>query len=122
MCWACVSVASTHSRCCYCYCCCCCRCRSRLLSIADVVACTHTDWTTLLLCIHCKQAQLDEKLDNIRGAVTMGYPQGLPPFDPVRLAIEGDKAGIQHSNAHILNLTYQRNSTTKQTRFKLHAL
>jgi hypothetical protein len=57
-----------------------------------------------------QQAQLDEKLDNIRGAVTMGYPQGLPPFDPVRLAIEGDKAGIQISNAHILNLTYQRNS------------
>ncbi|KAG5177217.1 putative flagellar basal body protein [Tribonema minus] len=33
--------------------------------------------------------QLDEKLDNIRGAVTMAYPMGLPLFDPVRLAIEG---------------------------------
>jgi hypothetical protein len=47
---------------------------------------------SVVLCAYW-QAQLDEKLDNIRGAVTMGYPQGLPPFDPVRLAIEGDKAG-----------------------------
>lgn len=32
---------------------------------------------------------LQEKLDNIRGAVIMAYPMGLPEFDPVRLSIEG---------------------------------
>lgn len=33
---------------------------------------------------------LQEKLDNIRGAVTMCYPMGLPPHDSVRLTIEGN--------------------------------
>jgi len=32
---------------------------------------------------------LQEKLDNIRGAVTMAYPMGLPEWDTVRLTIEG---------------------------------
>jgi cilia- and flagella-associated protein 298 len=32
---------------------------------------------------------LTEKLDNIRGAVTMAYPMGLPTWDVVRLTIEG---------------------------------
>eukprot|EP00904_Undaria_pinnatifida_P003098 jgi/Undpi1/1278/HiC_scaffold_11.g04670.m1 len=35
------------------------------------------------------QEALDEKMDNIRGAVTMAFPMGLPEYDPVRLAIEG---------------------------------
>lgn len=34
---------------------------------------------------------LQEKLDNIRGAVTMAYPMGLPEWDTVRLTIEGDE-------------------------------
>lgn len=34
-------------------------------------------------------ALLTEKLDNIRGAVTMAYPMGLPEWDTVRLTIEG---------------------------------
>eukprot|EP00595_Chromulina_sp_UTEXLB2642_P003666 CAMPEP_0196761960 /NCGR_PEP_ID=MMETSP1095-20130614/1280_1 /TAXON_ID=96789 ORGANISM="Chromulina nebulosa, Strain UTEXLB2642" /NCGR_SAMPLE_ID=MMETSP1095 /ASSEMBLY_ACC=CAM_ASM_000446 /LENGTH=227 /DNA_ID=CAMNT_0042112105 /DNA_START=180 /DNA_END=863 /DNA_ORIENTATION=+ len=32
---------------------------------------------------------LQEKLDNIRGAVTMAYPMGLPTWDTIRLTIEG---------------------------------
>mmetsp|Transcript_11714 Transcript_11714/g.21761 ORF Transcript_11714/g.21761 Transcript_11714/m.21761 type:complete len:285 (+) Transcript_11714:50-904(+) len=32
---------------------------------------------------------LTEKLDNIRGAVTMAFPMGLPEWDTVRLTIEG---------------------------------
>lgn len=34
---------------------------------------------------------LQEKLDNIRGAVTMAYPMGLPEWDTVRLTIEGNE-------------------------------
>ena len=34
-------------------------------------------------------AMLTEKLDNMRGAVMMAYPMGLPDFDTVRLTIEG---------------------------------
>ena len=33
---------------------------------------------------------LQEKLDNIRGAVTMAYPMGLPEWDTVRLTIESE--------------------------------
>jgi hypothetical protein len=36
------------------------------------------------------QELLDEKLANISGAVTMAYPMGLPEWDPVRLALEGE--------------------------------
>ena len=32
---------------------------------------------------------LQEKLDNIRGAVTMAYPMGLPEWDTIRVTIEG---------------------------------
>jgi len=35
-------------------------------------------------------AMLQEKLDNMRGAVTMAYPMGLPEYDTVRLTIEGE--------------------------------
>ena len=33
---------------------------------------------------------LQERVDNMRGAVTMAYPAGLPAWDPVRLMIEDD--------------------------------
>lgn len=35
------------------------------------------------------QAILQEKLDNIRGAVTIAYPMGLPKWDTIQLTIEG---------------------------------
>ncbi|CAM9622894.1 unnamed protein product [Sphacelaria rigidula] len=44
------------------------------------------------------QEALDEKMDNLRGAVTMAYPMGLPEFDPVRLTIEGED-GLQGTQA-----------------------
>merc|ERR1711991_751096 len=33
--------------------------------------------------------KLQEKLDNIRGAVTMAYPMGLPDWDIVKMTIDG---------------------------------
>ena len=33
---------------------------------------------------------LEDKLANIKGAVMMAYPMGLPSWDPVALCIEGD--------------------------------
>ena len=45
-------------------------------------------------------AGLTEKLDNVRGAVMMAYPMGLPDWDTVRLTIEsadgleGTQAGM----------------------------
>lgn len=41
---------------------------------------------------------LQEKLDNIRGAVIMCFPMGLPAWDSVRLAIEGE-AGLDGTAA-----------------------
>lgn len=41
---------------------------------------------------------LQEKLDNIRGAVIMAFPMGLPEWDTVRLTIEGN-AGLDGTAA-----------------------
>eukprot|EP00903_Cladosiphon_okamuranus_P019889 g18281.t1 len=46
------------------------------------------------------QEALDEKMDNIRGAVTMAFPMGLPEFDPVRLTIEGG-GGLEGTQAGV---------------------
>lgn len=37
---------------------------------------------------------LKEKIENIRGAVMICYPQGLPPYDPVRLELEEDESEV----------------------------
>ncbi|CAM9780897.1 unnamed protein product, partial [Chrysoparadoxa australica] len=44
------------------------------------------------------QAVLNEKIENMRGAVAMAYPMGLPEWDPVRLIIEGE-AGLGGTGA-----------------------
>ena len=36
-------------------------------------------------------AQLQEKIDNIRGAVMIAYPMGLPPYDEVRQELEDNR-------------------------------
>jgi hypothetical protein len=41
---------------------------------------------------------LQEKMDNMRGAVTMAFPMGLPEWDTVRLTIESD-AGLDGTAA-----------------------
>lgn len=41
---------------------------------------------------------LMEKMDNIRGAVTMAYPMGLPAWDAIRLTIESN-AGLEGTAA-----------------------
>jgi len=47
---------------------------------------------------------MHEKIENIRGAVMICYPQGLPPYDQVRLELEGDDSGaIGAAGAQILN-------------------
>ena len=40
-----------------------------------------------------------DALDKLRGAVTIVYPMGLPPHDPIRLEFEGnqDLSGTQVS-------------------------
>lgn len=43
--------------------------------------------------VPCGMAQLQEKIDNIRGAVMIAYPMGLPPYDEVRQELE-DNAEI----------------------------
>ena len=34
-------------------------------------------------------ACIDERMNNVRGAVTMAYPMGLPEWDAARIALEG---------------------------------
>lgn len=41
--------------------------------------------------ISINSALLQEKIDLVRGAVTMAYPMGLPEWDTVRLTIEGNE-------------------------------
>ena len=40
---------------------------------------------------------IHDALDKLRGAVTIVYPMGLPPHDPIRLEFEGqeDLSGTQ---------------------------
>ena len=38
------------------------------------------------------QKCLDEKLKNIRGAVTMAYPMGLPVWDTLQSVLDSDDA------------------------------
>ena len=44
--------------------------------------------------------QVKEAIDILRGAVTIVYPMGLPPHDPIRLEFENneDLSGTQVSN------------------------
>jgi cilia- and flagella-associated protein 298 len=34
------------------------------------------------------QARVQEAIDELRGAVTIVYPMGLPPYDPIRMEFE----------------------------------
>ena len=45
-----------------------------------------------------------DALDKVRGAVTIVYPMGLPPHDPIRLEFEGtqDLSGTQVYLIHII--------------------
>jgi len=45
---------------------------------------------------------LKEKVDNIRGAVTILYPKGLPPYDPVRLLLENKEGAIVGQDSKLL--------------------
>ena len=46
-------------------------------------------------------AKVQEAVDILRGAVTIVYPMGLPPHDPIRLEFENqeDLAGTHVSSA-----------------------
>ena len=43
-----------------------------------------------------------DALDKLRGAVTIVYPMGLPPHDPIQLEFEGtqDLSGTQVYHTH----------------------
>ena len=45
---------------------------------------------------------IHDALDKLRGAVTIVYPMGLPPHDPIRLEFEGNEelAGTQVIRTH----------------------
>jgi len=44
-----------------------------------------------------------EKVENIRGAIMICYPEGLPPYDIVRLELDGDDSGaVGQAGAAIL--------------------
>lgn len=60
---------------------------------AAVIAKTQVDRNVCLT-----QSMIQEKLDNIRGAVTMAYPMGLPEYDVIRAIIE-DREEITGSAA-----------------------
>lgn len=45
------------------------------------------------------EAQVQEAIDELRGAVTIVYPMGLPPHDPIQMELENkeDLEGTQAS-------------------------
>lgn len=67
--------------------------------LADVLAKTSADGLSAASRDHASRGValtsrgLQEKVDNIRGAVAMAYPMGLPEWDPVRLMIESKLDG-----------------------------
>ena len=38
--------------------------------------------------ISLTQSRIQEAIDELRGAVTIVYPMGLPPHDPIRMEFE----------------------------------
>jgi hypothetical protein len=59
-------------------------------------------------CIAAKRAErrenlimedMIEKIENIRGAIMICYPEGLPPYDVCRLELEGDESGAAGTQA-----------------------
>lgn len=55
----------------------------------DGVALAHKDQVSKKVCLNEKM--LSEAVDNIRGAVMICYPMGLPEWDLVRCCLEGDE-------------------------------
>ena len=54
---------------------------------------------------------IQDALDKLRGAVTIVYPMGLPPHDPIRMEFEGteDLSGTQVSRTYgLLNQTHSQ--------------
>ena len=56
------------------------------------------DKTNVTRKIAVNLACLTEKLDNMRGAVMMAYPMGLPEYDTVRMTLESD-SGLEGTGA-----------------------
>ena len=50
---------------------------------------------------------LNEAIDNIRGAVMIGFPMGLPDYDFVRMAVEdNEELGGTSVNIHFIMTPY----------------
>ncbi|KAF4316329.1 hypothetical protein BBO99_00006841 [Phytophthora kernoviae] len=67
--------------------------------LRDVLSRVSTDAKTLLDSklqvarrVYLEESELLEKLQNVRGAVAMAFPMGLPDFDPVKLMLDADSA------------------------------
>jgi len=51
--------------------------------------------------------EITEKINNVRGAVTMAYPMGLPEWDLAHLALDGsvDKLKVKHQFNPLQNIS-----------------
>jgi hypothetical protein len=43
---------------------------------------------------------LEDKIANVRGAVVMAYPMGLPEFDVVKVSIDGESLDVSDNQMH----------------------
>jgi len=82
------------------------RCRPDL---AEVIKKTVEDAQELISPKRCARKEtltmedMIEKIENIRGAIMICYPEGLPPYDICRLELEGDDSGaVGQAGAAIL--------------------
>ena len=52
------------------------------------------------------EAQVQEAIDELRGAVTIVYPMGLPPHDPIQMELENYLfSNFLNSNSKAFTLT-----------------
>ena len=43
---------------------------------------------------------IEDKIANVRGAVVMAYPMGLPEFDVVKVSIDGESLDVSDNQIH----------------------
>jgi hypothetical protein len=76
-------------------------------AIADAEAAVSADQVTKK--VYFTPAYLSEELGRMAGAVTIVFPQGLPPSDPVRKVIEGGEVQFEQE-PHTCQLWWARKS------------
>ena len=60
--------------------------------------------------------EINERINNVRGAVTMAYPMGLPEWDLVRVALDEpiDSLKVGDSSCCVLSLQLSLTYSSKQ--------